>query len=180
MISESLLSSETVRLRPMQESDLPHFQKWLADAELRRWIGSVDKQPTMEEEFEWYVGRRQDPDAVLWTMETADGALLGSTELRLSVNNRRAEVGIAIFDREYWGKGFGTDALRLVLEYAFRELELNRVELTTDHDNARAIRSYEKCGFVSEGVLREHRIIEGKPSDSVQMAILRDDWLAAQ
>jgi RimJ/RimL family protein N-acetyltransferase len=180
VISESFLASETVRLRPVQESDLPHFQRWLADDELRRWIGSVDEQPTIEQEFEWYVDRRQDPDSVLWAIETAQGALLGTVELRLSVNNHRAELGIAIFDREYWGRGYGTDAVRLVLEYAFRELELNRIQLTTDHDNPRAIRSYEKCGFLREGVLRGHRIIDGKPNDSVIMAVLRKDWLAAQ
>lgn len=182
MISESILSDETVRLRPVMEADLPHFQRWLADAELRRLIASVEEQPTMEEEFEWYVSRRQDPDSVLWAIESADdtGKLLGTVELRLNVNNRRAEVGIAIFDRAYWGKGFGTSAMRLVLDYAFGELELNRIELTTDTDNGRAIRSYEKCGFVHEGVLREHRIIEGEPSDSLVMSILRDDWLKAQ
>jgi RimJ/RimL family protein N-acetyltransferase len=68
--------------------------------------------------------------------------------------------------------------MRLVLDYAFGELKLNRVELATDEENTRAIRSYEKCGFVREGLLREHRQIDGRPSDSVPMAILRSDWEA--
>jgi len=178
VISESILVAETVRLRPVQESDLPHFQRWLADDELRRWMGGLPAQPTLEEEYEWYFRRREDPDSVLWAIETADGELLGTTELRLSLENRRGEVGIGIFDRENWGKGYGTAAMLLVLEYAFEDLELNRVELTTDQDNARAIRSYEKCGFVREGVLRAYRVIDGRPSDSVMMAVLRDDWLA--
>ncbi|HUF54857.1 MAG TPA: GNAT family protein [Dehalococcoidia bacterium] len=165
-----------MRLRPVRESDLPHYQGWLADDELRRWIGSVTEQPTIEEEFDWYVSRRQDPDSVLWAIETTEGTLLGNVELRMSVNNLRGEVGIAIFDREYWGQGYGTEALKLVLEYAFGELELNRVELTTDHDNTRAIRSYEKCGFTQEGVLRKHRMIDGVPSDSLILSILREEW----
>lgn len=180
MISECFLSSKTVRLRPVRESDLPHFQRWLADEELRRWMGGMEEQPTIEEEFDWYVNRRQDPDSILWTIETADGVLLGSVELRLSPQNRRAEVGITILDRSHWGEGYGTEAMRLVLEYAFGELELNRVDLTTDAENARAIRSYEKCGFVREGLMRKYRMFKGETIDSIAMAILREDWLAAR
>ncbi len=178
VISESILTTKKVRLRPLQESDLAHFQRWLADDELRRWLGSVIEQPSVAEEYDWYVSRRQDPDTILWSIEDADGTLLGNVELRLSPLNRRAAVGIGIFDRGEWGKGYGTEAMGLVLDYAFGELKLNRVELATDEDNARAIRSYEKCGFVREGLLREHRQIDGRPSDSVAMAILRSDWEA--
>jgi RimJ/RimL family protein N-acetyltransferase len=70
----------------------------------------------------------------------------------------RAELGISIHDKTQWSKGLGTDAVRLVVDYAFEELDLNRVELTTDEENARAIRCYEKVGFVREGLLRQHRL----------------------
>jgi len=180
VISESILTTKKVCLRPLQESDLAHFQRWLSDAELRRWLGSLDEQPSVAEEYDWYMAKRQDPDSILWSIETADGALLGNVELRLSPLNCRAEVAIGIFDRQQWDKGYGTEAMRLVLDYAFGELKLNRVELKTDHDNLRAIRSYEKCGFVREGLLREHRQIEGQPSDSVAMAVLSSDWKASR
>ena len=176
MISESILTTKRVRLRPLQESDLAHFQRWLADDELRRWLGSVNEQPSVAEEFDWYTSKRQDPDAILWSIEAAGGTLIGNVELRLRLLHRRAEVGIGIFDRQYWGKGYGTEAMRLVLDYAFGELKLNRVELTADEENVRAIRSYEKCGFVREGLLREHRLIDGRPVDSVAMAVIRCDW----
>lgn len=180
MISESILAGEAVRLRPVQQSDLAYFQRMLADDKLRRWLGSMPQQPTMEEEQEWYLHRRQDPDSVLWSIETASGDLLGTAELRLNAENSRAEVGIGIFDRRNWGKGYGTAAMRLVLDYAFGELRLNRIELTTDVDNARAIRSYEKCGFVREGLLRQFRMAEGEPVDCVAMAVLHSDWQAAR
>jgi len=178
VISESILTTKRVRLRPVEESDLTQFQRWLADDELRKWLGSVNEQPSVAEEFDWYVSKRQDPDTLLWSIESADGALLGNVELRLRPLDRRAEVGIGIFDRGEWGKGYGTEAMQLVLDYAFGELKLNRVQLATDLSNARAIRSYEKCGFIREGLLREHRQIDGQPSDSVAMAVLLSDWEA--
>ncbi len=70
----------------------------------------------------------------------------------------------------------GTDAVRLVIEYAFDELGLHRVELHVDEANGRAVRCYEKVGFVREGLLRDHRRVEGKFSNTVQMSILASEW----
>lgn len=176
MISESILEGEKVRLRPMHERDLPHFQRWLADAEVRRWLAEMDKAPTLEEEYSWYERRRSDPDAVLWSIETLDGQLLGNTELRVATHARRAELGISIHDKSQWNKGYGADAVRLVLEYAFDDADLNRVELTTDEDNVRGRRCYEKCGFVEEGLLRQHRIVQGRFGNTIMMSVLKNEW----
>ena len=179
MISECILEGERVRLRPTQESDLPKFVVWLADREVTRWLAAIGEPPTLQDEFEWYESRRSDPDSVMWSIETLDGRLLGNTELRLAPHAQRAEMGIAIQDRTQWSDGFGTDAVRLVLRYAFTEAELNRVELTTDEQNARAIRCYEKCGFSREGLLRQHRLVDGEFGNTLLMAVLKDEWLAA-
>jgi RimJ/RimL family protein N-acetyltransferase len=112
----------------------------------------------------------------MWAIETIDGRLVGSTELRLEPARRKAEFGIVIGDRSQWGRGLGTEALRLVLAYAFGELELNRVELTTAEDNERAIRSYKKVGFVREGLKRQDRMVEGKFGNTLMMSVLREEW----
>lgn len=176
VISESILQGEKVRLRPVTEADLPCFVEWLKDREVTRWLAAIGEPPTLPDELDWYEARRGDPDNVLWAIETLDGRLAGNVELRLTPHAQRAEVGIAIQDRSRWGQGLGTDALRLVLAYAFEDLELNRVELTTDVANARAIRCYEKCGFVPEGTLRQHRLIDGKFGDTLMMSILKEEW----
>jgi len=178
MISECILEGERVRLRPMQESDLPHFVEWLADSEVTRWLAGIGDPPTMEDEYEWYERRRGDPDSVMWSIDTLQGRLIGNVELRLAQQAQRAEMGIAIQDRTQWSQGYGTEAVRLVLGYAFGELELNRVELTTDEQNARAIRCYEKCGFAREGLLRQHRFIDGEFGNTLMMGVLRDEWKA--
>ena len=91
---------------------------------------------------------------------------------------RRAEIGIVVGEKSEWSKGLGTDTVRLVLCYAFQELGLNRVELTTDEDNARAIRCYEKVGFKPEGRLRQDRFQEGRYVDTVIMGLLREEYSA--
>jgi RimJ/RimL family protein N-acetyltransferase len=178
LISESILEGELVRLRPMEPRDLPKFVGWLADPEVRRWLAALQEPPTLEDELDWYESTRANPDNVLWSMETIEGQLIGTIELRLNPTSRRAELGIAVQDKAQWSKGFGTDAIKLALEYGFDDLELNRIELTVDSENARGRRCYEKCGFVEEGLLRQHRFVEGKFGDTVVMSVLRSEWEA--
>lgn len=165
-----------MRLRPVLPSDLPKYTEWLQDAEVRRWLAALPEAPTLEEEIDWYESTRENPDNVLWAIETLDGELMGSVELRLVPAARRAELGIAIQDKGRWSQGYGEDAIKAVLRYGFEDLDLNRIDLTTDETNVRGRRCYEKCGFVEEGVLRQHRFIDGRPSNSIAMAVLREEW----
>lgn len=89
-----------------------------------------------------------------------------------------AFVGIGIGERELWGKGYGTDAMMVVLRYGFQELNLRRISLTCSGFNPRAIRSYEKAGFVHEGRVRKLLHREGKRWDMVHMGVLQEEWLA--
>ena len=90
-----------------------------------------------------------------------------------------AELAIYM-DRDHIGAGWGTEAQRTLLAFGFGTLGLERVWLTVDLDNPRAIRSYEKVGFQREGVMRRSRRVLGGLTDAVFMAILRDEWEAAQ
>jgi RimJ/RimL family protein N-acetyltransferase len=90
---------------------------------------------------------------------------------------REAFMGIQIGERDYWGKGYGTDALRVLLRYAFNELNLYRVSLSVLEGNARAIRSYEKCGFRYEGRERQAWAYDGRRWDEIYMGLLREEWL---
>jgi RimJ/RimL family protein N-acetyltransferase len=92
-------------------------------------------------------------------------------------NHGDAYVGIGIGEREFRGKGYGTDTMRVLLNYAFTELNLHRVSLNVFAYNPMAIRSYEKAGFVIEGKQREYLNREGKRWDMVFMGILKEDWM---
>jgi RimJ/RimL family protein N-acetyltransferase len=92
--------------------------------------------------------------------------------------NRDAWVAIAIGERENWSKGYGSDAMRVLLRYAFSELNLNRVSLVVFGYNERAQRSYLKVGFKLEGRQRERVRRDGTRYDMVFMSVVRDEWLA--
>ena len=81
-----------------------------------------------------------------------------------------------IGDKAYWSQGYGTDAMLTFVRFGFDEMNLHRIDLTVDADNPRAIRCYQKCGFVEEGRLRENRYQQGKYGDQLVMSILRDEF----
>ena len=81
-----------------------------------------------------------------------------------------------IGEKAFWGRGYGTDAITLAVGYGLQDLGLRRVHLLADADNTRAIRCYEKVGFVREGLLRQHRMVGGRAGDTVIMGLLRDEW----
>jgi len=90
--------------------------------------------------------------------------------------NRHALLGIIIGDKSYWGRGYGEEAVRLILDYGFNVLNLNSVELGVYAFNRRAIRCYEKVGFRRIGVLRQARIVAGGAYDTILMDILASEF----
>lgn len=90
--------------------------------------------------------------------------------------NRDSYVAIGIGEPDFWSKGYGSDAMRLMLRYGFTELNLHRISLTVFEQNPRGIHSYEKCGFKHEGRIREFLLRDGKRSDMLYMGILRREW----
>jgi RimJ/RimL family protein N-acetyltransferase len=92
--------------------------------------------------------------------------------------NRTCELGIEIGNKDYWGKGYGREVIRLLLIYAFEHQNLNRVSLHTHSENERALRCYSACGFVEEGRFRQKLWLDGHYVDGVAMAILRNEYNA--
>lgn len=169
-----------MRLRPAVERDLPLFVRWFNDPDVRYWLSMSDRpEMTVESEREWYEEMRGDTAQVVWCIEMEEGQPIGNLGLyAIDETHGRATMGISICEKDFWGRGYGTEAIRQVLRYSFTELGLRRVDLQVDEDNLRGIRCYEKCGFVREGLLRAHRLRRGQPVDAVAMAVLREDWEA--
>ncbi len=103
--------------------------------------------------------------------------LIGNCALRLGEQpHRSADLGIMIGEREFQGKGFGAEAIGLLLDFGFATLGLHRIGLHVYENNVRGIRCYEKCGFKREGVRREARWWAGRWWNIIDYAILADEW----
>jgi RimJ/RimL family protein N-acetyltransferase len=177
-----MIRGTKTRLRALEQEDLPRCVRWFNDPDVRRFL--VMRYPlSMTEEEQWWasrVERAQDNDHA-FAIEAEDGTHIGNIGLHnWERENRRAMLGIAIGDKRYWGQGYGTDAIRAMLGWAFGYLNLNRVYLTVYAHNERAIRCYEKCGFQHEGTMRQAQYIDGRYVDEWTMGILRDEFLAEE
>jgi RimJ/RimL family protein N-acetyltransferase len=180
-LRNAFLAGPTVYLRALERADAPTLVPWVNDPEVTRLL--LMHRPmnlACEEEF-IDNAYRSEHEIALGIVAIATGRLIGTTGLRqIDFRNRHATFGIVIGEKSEWDKGYGTEATRLVIGYAFETLNLNRVELHVHESNARGIRSYEKVGFRKEGVLRQESYRMGRYWDTIVMAILRDDWQPEQ
>ena len=183
LMSNNLFQGELVRFvaaEPQLVAGL--FAKWMRDSEFVRLLDtdparllSVDKY---KEWFEKDLVEQQKTDELFFLIRTLEEdltiRLIGLDGIQWVHGD--AWVGIGLGERKYWGKGYGTDAMRILLRYAFEELNLHRLSLSVFEYNSRAIRSYEKVGFVIEGRARQFLNRDGRRYDMIFMGILRDEW----
>ena len=173
-----MMPGKLVRLRPKTRDDVVLDYTWQTDAELAQ-LDACPKLPMdfceYSREYEMAL-RRGSQRRQMYAVETDDGRHIGNCVYHENETGEDiTEIGIMIGERDDWDRGYGTDAIRVILRFAFEVLKLRRVELITDADNERGIRAYEKCGFVREGVLRAKRLRYGEPLDMIIMAVLRED-----
>lgn len=178
--ARELLVGDLVRLRGTRDDDLPTLARWMMDPQIRSTQSNVvlplSEAATRELIAGW--SKNDGPD-VGFSIETLDSdRLVGHAGLfGGSVKDRHRTVGIYI-GHPFLDQGYGTDAMRLVVRFGFRELGLHRIDLTVLAFNARAIAAYRKVGFVEEGRAREAVFHDGHWYDEVSMAILASEWRA--
>lgn len=172
-----MLKGERVLLRPMLPEDIPRQHEFNQDLELYGLDSAAPEVSPLQSAEAFYESRTKfNDDRAPFAIE-ADSKYLGYCGLRnLKDRHGNFELGIMIADRDYWGKGYGRETIKLLLDYGFRYLGGRRIELTTHAKNPRAIRCYLACGFVEEGRPRKVVWIEGEYTDLVNMAILREEW----
>ena len=181
MLGNELLEGQSVRLTALTRGDLAQLAQWRDNIELRRLMdGQLIVPVNLDHVQDWYDQMRQDRNRYLFAIRTlAENRFLGYCNVRgIQWQPRWGKIGMMIGDPAQWGRGYGTDATRVLLKFCFMELALNRVQLRVLSYNARAIRCYQKVGFQHEGVLREAMLRDGQYVDIVQMSILRREWAA--
>jgi RimJ/RimL family protein N-acetyltransferase len=184
-----MLYGERVRLRGIEREDIPTFVRWLNDPEVRQYLVMYEPMSQAQEE-RWFEARLERENDFLFTIEAliegdqADAdewVHIGNVGLhRVDWKNRTAVFGIVLGEKAYWGRGYGTDATRTMLRFAFQELNLHRVELEVFEFNPRAARCYEKAGFRHEGTRRQALFRDGRYHDVHRMAILQPEFLSQE
>ncbi len=174
-----MLQGDKVTLRGVRRDDLPRLWEFNNDPEIELAGGGDPPIPQalerLQAEFDKQMAEGGRDGA--WFAIEADGKFIGQCALfNLNTTSHACELGITIGDKEYWGRGYGREAVMLLLDYAFRLRNFRRVWLSVHGNNERAIRAYRACGFREEGRLREQMWSNGAYVDLVYMGVLWAEW----
>ncbi len=183
-MNENLLHGELVRLTHEDPEMLAKIEAdWELNSEYSRLLDMDPARRFSAKTVQTHLEKMYEaPEFFFFSIRRLeDDQILGGIGLDgVNWTQRESFVGIGLGRKEDWGKGYGTDAMRIILRYAFTELNLRRVSLDVFEYNPRGVRSYEKAGFVVEGRVRGMVCREGRRWDVIYMGILREEWLKQQ
>jgi diamine N-acetyltransferase len=162
-----------VELSPLTDADSDAMLRWINDRDLVL-LNSAFRPVDEAHHREWFNSIRKRSDVVIFGIRALEGGrLVGSCQLLgISPTHRKAELQIRIGEADARGRGYGREGVDLLLDFAFNDLNLNRVELTVLDGNEPALKTYLSAGFKTEGTLRQGAYIDGKYVDLIVMAIL--------
>jgi len=174
-----MIEGTLVNLRAPEMGDLERNTRWINDREVTRFL-SVRYELSSAAEEGWLRELASKPmsyERPFFAIATKDDVHIGNVNLFAVVpEDRKCELGIMIGEKAYWSQGYGTDALRTIVRFAFEEMNLNRVQLHVFAYNDRAFAAYRKAGFVEEGRRRQAHYADGAYHDAIVMSVLRDEW----
>lgn len=178
-----MFTGKKIRLREYMRDDIPYALAYLNDSEVKKFLNPRIPFPiTMEEEIKWYECNSSTKDRYSFAIETIEdrryigGCGINETDWK----NSTVIIGIFIGDKNLWGEGYGSDAVKVLIEFIFMQMNINKIKLNVYDFNERAIKCYEKCGFKREGILRQEIFKDGEYHDEHIMAILREEFYAAR
>jgi RimJ/RimL family protein N-acetyltransferase len=176
------IPGDLVVLRRHRGENLKAFMRWYSDPEVAR-LTRYQPEPLSPDEIQrFFYGRIMGADFLAMAIHVREtDRLIGSCAFsQLDGDNGSTLFHITIGERDAWGHGYGTEATNLMVTHAFRRLALHRVALTVFEFNPRAIRAYEKCGFVEEGRARDAIFRDGRFWDEIHMSVLGEEWETRQ
>lgn len=175
------LTGENIVLREYRTDDLPHINKFANDYEIVKYLSDVFLVNHGMESTEKYLNSKtastsmEELNYIISDKETL--SYLGQIDImNIDWITRIGTLGIVIANEQHLNRGIGSEAIKLLLDYAFKRANLHKIELEVHEFNERAIACYKKCGFVSEGVIRECIFRDGKYYDSIKMGILQSEF----
>lgn len=175
-----MIEGKLVRLRAVEPGDAANAYKWINDRDVTRYL--MARYPySLASEQDWAANasKPNDYSEARFAIETKDGVHIGLCGLhRGRPEERTADLGIMIGDKDYHERGFGTDAMLTMVRFGFEQMNLHRVSLGVFEFNQRAQAVYRKVGFVEEGRDRDGYFQDGRYWDVIRMSVLEDEWRA--
>ena len=174
---ESFLNGSSIFLRPWQDEDIELLYKGLNDSAVRETLFTFRPKSRYELMEEIKKDLTSDKSILLTICECNSNQAVGMTAFyRIDYVSRAAIFFLSIYDSTKWHMGYGSEATKLMVDYAFNCLNLNRIQLHVAAENPKAVSIYEKCGFIKEGTLREAMYHNDRYVDFYVMSILRSDF----
>lgn len=171
------LEGRKVNLRPFTRADLPILTRWINDPAVRDFLTATLPQTEKQEE-EWFNKLGADDKNVVLGIETKEGLLIGSMGIhQINWKDRICTTGALIGEKEYWGRGYGTDAKMVLLDYIFNTLNLRKVCSSVIAYNKRSLHYSLHCGYKIEGRRRKHIFKRGRYWDLIELGLFKKDWL---
>ena len=176
-----MLKGDNVLLRPVKRSDISCFLKWFNDPEMVQYLDMYLLMTEMsEEKFIEELGTTRAKSDIILVVEAIEGEStkpIGNCGLHwISPKDHNATFGIIIGEKDYWSKGYGVEAARLLINYGFQQLNLHRISSAAVAFNERSIKFHKKLGFEEEGRLRQAMFKNGQYHDRVEFGLLREEW----
>ncbi|MCL4442345.1 MAG: GNAT family N-acetyltransferase [Firmicutes bacterium] len=174
-----MYTGKLVKLRAYKQEDAALAQEYYNDPEVKRFLVPGIPYPlTLPEEERWVLSQSANNDVYSFAIETLEDAqYIGGCGINsVDWKNSVAQAGIFIGDKNFWGKGYGTDAMQVLVRFVFEQMNVNKVSLNTYSFNTRAFKSYLKCGFKQEGTLRQALFRDGRYHDIYVMGLLREEY----
>lgn len=171
------LIGEQVYLRQIVKDDLYYIHKWINDPEISGLIGQVGEM-TREQVDEWFEKVQNDGNRLWYVVVTKEGdRVIGEAGLlRMFEAWQTTDLTMIIGEKDAWGNGYGTEAIMLLMQYAFEQLKFHRIAIGVVGFNERAIYFYKKVGFKEEGLQRDGYYYNHRRYDFVMMSILEDEY----
>lgn len=175
-----MFEGQKVRLREYRREDIRLRLAYLNDPEITANLTPDIPYPmTLHEEEKWFESIVSVGDTYKFAIETlADNRFIGGCNISgVDWKNSVATVGIFIGSRENRGKGYGSDTMKVLIDFIFRQMNINKIRLTVYSYNKAAIKCYENCGFQVEGILRQEIYKDGRYYDKIAMGLLKAEYL---
>lgn len=175
-----MLEGKRVLLRPVKRSDINYFLKWFNDPEVTQYLMIFLPMTEMAEE-KWIEDLANNPgnkiNLVIEALDQGENKPIGNIGfVNIIQKDRVAELGIAIGEKDYWSKGYGTEAAQLLIRYGFEQVNLHRINSSVFAFNERSLKLHRKLGFQEEGRQRKTHFRNGQYWDRVMFGLLREEW----